>query len=229
MDIYYVCVIGSIQTLPVWKHKNLIVDYVEDMGELKPGQYYDYIFIPTPVYWMSDGIFDDRELQQHVQFVKQNGYFQEIVLTATLPIGVAGKLGCHYLPLQQYFLSFFSGNTPLLFGCNDKTLVDHKTIHGFMFILFGTRNISLYYTEAVEMIFLITLCQNYINQSFYKEMSHFCSKNKIHIDFQSMSWVFYQDMTPILIYMIQQMEEAKLDCPILYSCLFRQHYIDIPI
>lgn len=229
MDLYYLCVIGSIQNLPVWKNKNLVVDFIEDMDGLRAGQCYDYIFIPTPVYWMPDGTFDDRELEHHAQLAKQNGYFQEIVLTATLPIGVAERLGCHYMPIQQYFLSFFLSNSSILFGCNDRILIDHKTVYGLMQTLFGTRNITLYYTEAVEMIFLITLCQNYINQSFYKEMSHFCSKNKIHIDFQSISWVFCQDMTPILIYMIQKMEDAKLDCPILYSCLFRQHYIDIPI
>jgi hypothetical protein len=230
MDLYYVCVLGPLQTLPLWKHPNLIVDHVETIVDLQEDQCYDYIFLPTPVCWMPDGAFDDRELGENVRCARQKGYSHEIVLTATLPIGVAGGLGCHYLPLQQYSLSFFLGTTtPLLFGCSDKLLIDQQMVRGLMSVLFGTRNVSLYYTEAVEMIFLITYCQNYINQSFYKEMSHFCSKNKVHIDFQGMSWVFSQDMTPILIYMIQNMEEAKLDCPILYSCLFRQRYIDIPI
>lgn len=229
MGLCYVCVVGSIQTLPMWRNPNLIVDFIENVNGLQAGRYYDYIFISTPVYWMPDGTFDDCELEQHVQTVKQYGYFHEIVLTTTLPIGVAGRLGCHYMPIQQYLLSFFVNNTIILFGCNDKVLIDKEAIHSLLSILFGTRNIMLYYTEAVEMIFLITLCQNYINQSFYKEMSHFCSKNKVHIDFQSMVWFYCQDMTSILVYMIQKMEDDKLDCPILYSCLFRQHYIDIPI
>jgi hypothetical protein len=228
MDLYYICVIGSVQNLSIWKNKNLIVEFVENIRELRAGCAYDYVFISTPVCWLTDGKFDDSELENNVNVARENGYSQEIILISTLPIGVAGKLGCHYLPIQQHYLSFFT-NTPLLFGCHEKILIDQKMIYNLVSTMFGTMNISLYYTDSVEMIFLITLCQNYINQSFYKEMSHFCSKNKIRIDFQSMSWIFYQDMTPILIYMIQQMEEAKLDCPILYSCLFRQHYIDIPI
>lgn len=226
MDLYYLCVVGPIQTLSLWKQKNLIVEFIENVDGLQSDCLYDYVFISTPVCWLPDGTFDYQELQEHVDVIKEKGY--EIILTATLPIGVAGKLGCHYLPIQQYYLSFFT-NTPILFGCSEKVLIDRDIIYNLVFILFNTPNISLYYTEAVEMIFLITLCQNYINHSFYKEMSHFCSKNKVRIDFQSMSWIFYHDMTPILIYMIQQMEDARLDCPILYSCLFRQHYIDIPI
>lgn len=226
MDLYYICVIGSLQTLSLWKQKNLIVEFIENVSDLRSGCLYDYVFVSTPICWMPDGTFDYQELEKHVNIVKELGY--EIILTATLPIGISGKLGCHYLPIQQYYLSFFT-NTPMLFGCYEKTLIDKDMIYNLMNVLFHTKNISLYYTEAVEMIFLITLCQNYINHSFYKEMSHFCSKNKIRIDFQSISWIFYQDMTPILVYMIQQMEEARLDCPILYSCLFRQHYIDIPI
>lgn len=229
MNLYYVCVVGSIQqTLSIWKNNNIIVEYVETINELQKEKYYDYIFIPTPVCWSPDGTFEDKDLQKHVFLARQLGYDQEIVLTATLPIGVAGKLKCHYLPIQQYQICCLN-KTPVLFGCHDKILVDHNNIHNFMSLLFGTKKISLYYTDAVEMIFLISLCQHYINQSFYKEMSHFCFKNKIHIDFHSISLIFYQDMTPILIYMIQQMEDAKLDCPILYSCLFRQHYIDIQI
>lgn len=228
MDLYYICVVGcSIQTLSIWKNNNLIVEYVENIYDLKK-EPYEYIFLYTPVSWSSDGTFDDMDLQEHVRFARHLGYDQEIVLTSTLPIGVAGRLKCHYLPIQQYLICCLN-KTPVLFGCYEKVLVDHDNIHNFMFLLFGTKKISLYYTDAVEMIFLISLCQHYINQSFYKEMSHICFKHKIHIDFYSISWIFYQDMTPILIYMIQQMEDAKLDCPILYSCLFRQHYIDIPI
>lgn len=228
-NLYYVCVVGSMQqTLSIWKNNHLLVDFVETIHDVLKEQSYDYLFLSTPVSWSPDGVFDDQELQEHVAIARQAGYDQQIVLTATLPIGVAGKLQCHYLPIQQYLICCFN-KTPVLFGCYDKILVDRDSLYNFMSLLFNTKKISLYYTDAVEMIFLISLCQHYINQSFYKEMSHFCFKNKIHIDFQSISLIFYQDMTPILIYMIQQMEEAKLDCPILYSCLFRQHYIDIPI
>lgn len=229
MGVYYVCVVGR-QSLPIWDNKNLVIDFIESVNGLNRNHSYDYIFLPTPVYWMADGSYDDQELRKSVQIVQQYGYHHEIILTSTLPIGVAASVGCHYLPIQQYSLSFWNNsNNPTMFGCNEKTLVDNDTIRNLVCTLFQTKNISLYYTDAVEMIFLITLCQHYINHSFYKEMSHFCSKNKVHIHFEPMSYVFYQDMTPILIYMILQMEEAKLDCPILYSCLFRQHYIDISV
>lgn len=228
MDLYYICVVGSVQPLSIWKNNNIIVEYMEDVYQLQAEKYYDYIFISTPVCWSPDGTFEESDLKKHILFVRQQGYHQEIVLTSTLPIGVACRLGCHYLPIQQYLICCFN-KTPVLFGCHDKILVDRENIHHFMSLLFNTQKITLYYTDAVEMIFLISLCQHYINHSFYKEMSHFCFKNKIQIDFHSISWIFYQDMTPILIYMIQQMEDAKLDCPILYSCLFRQHYIDIAI
>lgn len=228
MGVYYICVVGR-QTLPIWDKHDLIVDYIDSVNGLAMHKPYDYIFLPTPVYWMADGSFDDQELHQSVHTVQQYGYHHEIILTATLPIGVASRMGCHYLPIQQYALSFWNNNNPTMFGCNEKILADYDTLRNLVSILFQTNNISLYYTDAVEMIFLITLCQQYINHSFYKEMSHFCSKNKVHIHFEPMSWVFYQDMTPILIYMILQMEDAKLDCPILYSCLFRQHYIDISV
>lgn len=224
MDVYYVCVIGPLQNLPLWQQNNLLVEFVGEVGGLKPGRLYDYVFLSTPVRWVPDGTFEYQDLQNHVMAVREMGY--EIILTSSMPIGMAGKLGCHYMPIQQYHLSFFT-NTPMLFGCHEKILTDRDMIYNLMKLLFRTQKISLYYTDAVEMIFLITLCQNYIHHSFYKEMSHFCYKNKVRIDFQSMNSLFFQDMTPILIYMIHQMEDAKLDCPILYSCLFRQHYIDI--
>lgn len=230
MRLYYACVIGPVQTkIPIWDNNpNLIVDFMEEAGMLGADRGYDYVFVSTPVVWLPDGTHDTSILERSVSVVKDKGYECEVVLTATLPIGVAGRLGCHYMPAQQHALSFFN-NTPTFFGCNEKVLADHEEMRGIASVVFGTQNTCLYFTDAVEMIFLITLCQNYINHSFYKEMSHFCSKNKIRVAFQSMSWIFQQDMTPILVYMIQQMEEAKLDCPILYSCLFRQHYIDIPV
>lgn len=224
MDIYYVCVIGSFPNLPIWQQKHLIVEFIEQVSDLQSGRLYDYVFLSTPIHWMIDGTFEYQDLQDHVRIVRDMGY--DIILTSPLPIGIAGILGCHYMPIQQYNLSFFT-NTPMLFGCYEKTLTDRDMIYNLMKRLFKTQNISLYYTDAVEMIFLITLCQNYINHSFYKEMSHFCFKNKVRIDFQNMNVLFFQDMTPILVYMINHMEDAKLDCPILYSCLFRQHYIDI--
>lgn len=225
MDLYYVCVLGRNQSSPLWNKPNLIVEYIENVCDMRGECMYDCVFITTPVEWLPDGVYNSEELKKDVLVVKELGY--EIILTATLPIGVAGELGCHYLPIQQHYVSYFA--TSMLFGCCDKVLVNKEMMYHLSRILFESKNISFYYTEAVEMIFLITLCQNYINHSFYKEMSHFCSKNKVKIDFQSISWMLYHDMTPILVYMIQQMEDAKLDCPILYSCLFRQNYIDIHI
>lgn len=224
MGIYHVCVISPQNLLFLWNHVPVTVDFIDDISQLQPEYGYDYIFLSTAVQWMADGTFEFRQLQDDVDRIRQCGYHHELILTSILPIGIADQLGCHYLPLQQYF---FQKNTPILFGCFHKFFIDRPAICDFLSLLFHTPHIVLYFSEAVEMIFLITLCQNYINQSFYKEMSHFCFKNKVHINFQEMD--FSPHMTPILVYMIQQMEEAKLDCPILYSCLFRQHYIDIPI
>lgn len=224
MGIYHVCVVSPQNLLFLWKHVQMTVDFIENVSQLQIGSSYDYIFLSTPVHWNSEGVFDFQELQNDVEQVRKCGYSHELVLTSILPIGVAGQLGCHYLPLQQYL---FQRNTPILFGCCEKFLIDRSQICDLLFLLFHSHNIVLYFTEPVEMIFLITLCQNYINQSFYKEMSHFCFKNKVRLQYEQVD--FSPQMTPILIYMIQQMEEAKLDCPILYSCLFRQHYIDIPI
>lgn len=221
MDLYHVCVVGqNDDDMPFWKKQNLLVDFVMNVSILQPD--YDYIFITTPVSWLPDGTFEEEELRKNVELVREQGYFHQVILTATLPIGVAGRLQCHYLPLQQ---SFFS---PIFFGCHEHILADHGNIYNMIRVLFETNNISLYFTDAVEIIHLITICQNYLNQSFYKEMLHFCFKHRIRVECPK-AQPPCKDMTPILIYMTQQMEEAKLDCPILYSCLFRQHYIDISI
>ena len=225
MDLYHVCVVGQNDDSPFWKRNTLLVDFIQDASVIQQG--YDYVFISTPVLWLPDGTFEEEELKQNVDIVRQHGYFHQVLLTATLPIGVAGRLQCNYLPLQQFFFSPVH-NTPIFFGCHENILVDHDAIYNMVRVLFETRNISLYFTEAVEIIHLITICQNYLNQSFYKEMLHFCFKHRIRVEC-SKTQPPCKDMTPILIYMTQQMEEARLDCPILYSCLFRQHYIDISI
>lgn len=227
MDLHHLCVVGKNDDTSFWKkNDHLIIEFIQDASLLKQ-DCYDFVFISTSVSWLPDGTFDEKDLQRDVDFVRSQGYFHQIILTATLPIGVAGRLACHYLPIQQFLFSPLY-NTPVFFGCYEHVLIDHDAIYLMVRVLFETKNISLYFTEAVEIIHLITLCQNYLNQSFYKEMLHFCFKHRIRVECTRIQ-PQCRDMTPILIYMTQQMEEAKLDCPILYSCLFRQHYIDISI
>lgn len=226
MNLFTICIIGYIQTLSLWRKDSLIVHFLDSASDLEEGKHYDFIFLSTPIDWHPDGNYDANVLQSDIDTIKQKGYFHQLVATTTLPIGLSAKLGCHYLPIQQLF---FHSYTPIMFGCSEEVMIDAVVIKKMLTIISGSDNVCLRYTNEVEMIFLITSCQNYINQSFQKEMSHFCNKNKITSPFPRMSWNISQEMTPVLVYMIRQMEDAKLDCPILYSCLFRQHYIDIPI
>jgi len=230
MNLYNLCIVGSnIQTLSFWKKDCIITTFLISIAELQPHQYYDYIFLSTQVNWDQDGGFDDTDLCRDIEIARDKGYQHELVITSTLPMGITETFGCHYFPIHQLHLQ---STQNLLFGCYYKFFIDTFSIKNLLKILFNTDKIELRYSDETEIIVLISSCQNYINQSFQKEMSRFCSKNKIATPFPPRLHPLSQEfclMTPILVYMIKKMEDIKLDCPILYSCLFRQNYIDIPI
>jgi hypothetical protein len=220
--IFYLGVIGnSFQSLPCWHNPKLHVQFLkdeEDLSLLNPDL--DFIFISTPVIWDQDGIFHKDTLHTKIQHL-QTTFYHKIILTSIMPIGVAEELQCHYCPLTLY-------NEKRLFGCNPNLPIDEHLLFSCVTTLLDRYEcLSI---KNAEIKCLITLSQCWINQSFQKEISIFCAKNNIILPFtQTPATILRKELIPILTYIIRQIEDTRFDCPLLYSCLFRHHYIDIPI
>lgn len=226
INLFNVCVTGDFQ-VDVWNQASFNTTILESALDLTPEDVghasFDFVFVSTPVEWRSDGGFCDLQLRRDVEYIRSCGYDRDIIITSITPFGTCEKLGCHYLPM----LRWGEEDGQVFFGCNTSTLVDADTIRDLLFAMFHTTRVSLRKIFDVEMRCLIHLCQAHINKSFQHEISHFCSKNNINLPFTPPKHT--PEITPVLVYMVRQMEDIKLDCPILYSCLFRQHYIDIRI
>lgn len=223
MHIFSICVIGdNLWNYPIWRKPNFYIHFIPTPTELESNQDYDIIFLSTPVEWLPDGTFNDNQLVSDVEIIHNKGYYHQLIVTALMPMGVCSRLQCNYFPLPNT-----CDDEPLLFGCDVKILFDPLFIYGFLSTLFSTRQYEIRSTNDTEIMFLIHICQSYINRSFQREISFFCNKNNIN---RITSHDIHHNLsTPILVYMVRQMEEIKIDCPILYSCLFRQRYIDITI
>lgn len=222
-NFFYIGVIGSaIMASPLWKNPNLLVQSIgeeDDLSLLDP--HLDYIFLSTPVEWDQDGYFNVDRLRAQVVRLCELSFHHKIILTSVLPLGIAEELGCHYCPLILF-------HEKRLFGWNATLAFDEQLLSSFLSIILSTYQ-CLSVRDA-EMKCLIDISQCWINQSFQKEISIFCSKNRILFPFHhSPATLLRKEMTPVLVYIIRQIEDTKLDCPLLYSCLFRHHYIDIPI
>lgn len=227
-NLFNVCVIGEVQ-IDVWNQASFNTTLLESALDLTPNDVrracFDFIFVSTPVEWRADGSFCDLQLRRDTDYIRACGYEGDIVITSITPIGTCERLGCHYLPMVRWHVEEQEGH--VFFGCNTRALIDADTIRYLLQAMFHTTRISLRKIFDVEMRSLIQLCQAHINKSFQHEISHFCSKNNINSPFIPPK--YSPEITPVLVYMVRQMEDIKLDCPILYSCLFRQHYIDIRI
>jgi hypothetical protein len=182
---------------------------------------YDFILVSKPVVWRQDGVFDIHDLQTCVARL-HSLTSTSLCITSVAPIGICDMLGCHYMPLSHYTA------TPY-FGCNVSLSFDLDLIRVFVSV-FHTTNISVYTPRDAETRVLVEMCQLWINQSFHKEMSFFVNRS-FPSPYYPLSDKHFQrkDLHSILTYMIRQLEDTKLDCPMLYSCLFRHNYIDINI
>ena len=221
--LFDLCVIGEpIIHFDCWNKHNFSVTYFMSALEMTMNSSceYDYIFLSTPVAWGADGNFSADKIERDVVHIRK--YSQApIIMTSVMPIGICNKLECHYLPLLMYLND---DEKPITIGCHTCSLINVDNIKTLITILLQTRRIIIKHIFDVEMSSLIQLCQAHINKSFQREISYFCSKNNISSPFVSSH--YSPEVTPIIVYMVRQMEDIKLDCPILYSCLFRQHYID---
>lgn len=220
--LFDVCVIGEpIIHFDCWKKHNFRVTYFMSALEMTISRYeYDYIFLSTPVVWGTDGNFSDEKIERDILHIRTQSQGQ-IIMTSVMPLGICNKLECHYLPLLMYLQD---DEKPVIMGCHTGTLINVDSIRALVSILLQTHRIIIKHIFDVEMSSLIQLCQTHINKSFQREISYFCSKNNISSPFTASH--YSPEVTPIIVYMVRQMEDIKLDCPILYSCLFRQHYID---
>jgi hypothetical protein len=206
---------GDTRHHPCWKNPGLTVSFLNDPDDLVDPDI-DFIFLADPVVWDTDGSFQTLRLEQTIERLRLRSCMG-IVLTSIMPIGVSDRLGCHYLPFIHP-----------IFGCNVFLPFDMLLIRSMLDVLFPDHPVIVHSTRDAEMRCLVETCQKWINQSFYREISQFCLKNRVKPPFLSTPPVD-REMTPILTYMIRQIEDTRLDCPLLYSCLFRHNYIDIPI
>lgn len=228
MTIFTIIIIGCDPRLSLWRHPSLRVISLDDCSSLSPIEILpDVVFLGTPVEWAMDGSFTTHRLQQDLERLHSLGYYHQIFLTAIMPIGISQKLHAHYSP-------FLLLPDQKIVGLNPTLWIDPILLRSLFVCLFpqilSTEQIFRLVQDA-EMLCLIQICQEWINQSFQREIALFCSKNALLPSSTEKHDLLRQrkDMYPMLVYMIRQIEETRLDCPLLYSCLFRHKYIDIPI
>lgn len=216
-NIFSVAVIGGgdMKLHPCWRNHGIAVSFIEHPDDLDDPDI-DFIFLANTVVWDASGSFDTTRLEKTIDSLRARSYMG-IILTSIMPIGVSDRLGCHYLPFVFP-----------VFGCNVMIPFDMQVIRSMLDALFPDQSVVVHSTRDAEMRCLVETCQKWINQSFYREISHFCLKNRVKPPFLSTPPV-NREMIPILTYMIRQIEDNRLDCPLLYSCLFRHNYIDIQI
>ena len=226
-NIFSILVIGeALRDLYLWKRHGFIVYFVDipsQISRMTLPLEIDMVFLATPVTWLSieEGTFDSKNLEKDVDIIRSHGYFHHhLVLSNILPIGVADHLGCHYCPLLPMIPERH------IVGIHLSFVMDMELFRSIFYALLDSFTMKI--TRDAEMLCLIDTCQTWINTSFQREISLFCSK--ISQDFsQKSSTSLRKELYPILVYMIRQIEETKLDCPLLYSCLFRHNYIDIQV
>lgn len=220
--IFIIGVIGeSLIHSSVWRQPVFHAQFLkeeEDFSILESNL--DFIFLSSSVEWDQNGFYQMDRLKKNIDRLIALNFHHKIILTSIMPLGAAELLDCHYCP--------FIFQDRRIFGCNTRIPFDDQCIRSMMFHLFF--HYEFLNVRDAEMKCLIELSRHFINESFHKEISIFCSKNNIMLPFFSTSRsVIKRDLIPVLIYIIRQIEETRLDCPLLYSCLFRHHYIDIPI
>jgi hypothetical protein len=186
----------------------------------------DFILLSTPVQWDADGVYHMDLLQQDIDRLREMApkHHHKIILTSVIPIGESETLGCHYAPLSMFSVL----REKRTIGYNPNVPTDLDLLRSFFSMLWGGNNITLRTTHDTEILYLIEICQVWINQSFQREIALFCRKTQITTPFCISSYP-RKEMYPILVYMIRKIEDTKIDCPLLYSCLFRHNYIDIHI
>lgn len=203
-----------------WLRGVLNAVYAERVSEIsRDSPKADIILLGTGVDWDENGMYSLDRLKREVVELQERGYLHEVFLTSIMPLGVCEELSCHYLPISP-----FSKQNPI-FGLNLSLPFDIVMLKTFFRSLFSQK-VRMFNVQDAEIMSLIEICQNWISISFYQEMSLFCELH--HIRFMSSPNSFYpnRDMKQIMVYMIRNMEEQNIDCPLLYSCLFRHNYIN---
>lgn len=178
----------------------------------------DMIFLCHHTEWRDDGTWDTSVIEDCVNRIRTMTRNPMICLTSILPIGTSDRLGCHFLPILR--------SHPLFFGCNVSVPFDARLIDSFMRVIDRSESPKIYTTRDAETRHLIETCQTWINQSFQREMSIFCARHNVKTPFLIERTMYKKEMSLILRYMIRMIEDTRLDCPVLYSCLFRNNYID---
>ena len=227
--LFSILLIGeTIRDLPLWRHPSIHMIYLDDCSDLSPlsggGGEIDFILLSTPVEWKPDGSYSIVQLRADIEKIKQFDLaVNKIILTSIIPIEESQRMGCHYAPLS--ILSVM--NEKRTIGLNLCLPTDEDLLRGF-FTLLLHNPVFFRIPQDVEILYLIEICQLWINQSFQREIALFCKKSQVASPFLHASFP-KKEMYPMLVYMIRKIEDTKIDCPLLYSCLFRHNYIDINI
>ena len=227
-SLFTVMIIGeALRDLYLWKRPGLTTYFLDTPSQLAVRHIdpmeIDMIFLATPVIWLSEeGAYDTYPIQRDLDILRSDGFYHSnIVLSSILPIGVADRMGCHYCPLLPLIPE------RRVVGYHLSLLMDMTLFRSLFTALLDRYDLKI--TKDAEMVCLIDTCQTWINTSFQSEISLFCSKISRDFSRNPSSSYLRKELYPILVYMIRQIEDYKLDCPLLYSCLFRHNYIDIPV
>lgn len=192
--------------------------FFSSVEEIHPCQSLNvFIFLGTEVKWDEDGSYTTKELEADIYLLNQKGYYQ-IFLTSIMPLKVCQNLYAHYYPLDV---------CPSKLGLNLQVSFDMEELH-FLFQSLNQQHLQVVSLEKLEMMVLVKTCENCINQSFYQEMELFCRKKNIpFFNVEAvLSRLYHKKNTRLILeYMIREMEDAEIDCPLLFSCLFRQKYL----
>lgn len=229
LTFFSIVIIGeALRDLPTWRHHSscLSLFFFQDCSHLGSlsGVEIDFVLLSTAVEWEADGAYSIEQIRMDMDAIRQQQIANhKIILTSIIPVGESETLGCHYAPLSVLTMM----NEKRIIGINMSLPIDRELLRAFFSLVL--QNPCLFRTtQDAEILYLIEICQLWINQSFQKEIALFCKKSHITPLFLHSSFP-RKEMYPVLVYMIRKIEDTKIDCPLLYSCLFRHNYIDINI
>lgn len=178
----------------------------------------DLILLGTPVQWKEDGRYSIEKIREDVKVLYSKGYSHQICLTRFMPFQETEALGCHYFPLD--FIE--KEGRGLCFGLNPTLSFDTDLLRSLFIDVFRAR-VQIMSLKRVETLVLIQSCKNMVDKILVKEMDPFYKMFDPVVS-EKDDDLSHEEVS-VLTYMIRKLEDIYEDCPVLYSCLFRQKFL----
>jgi len=214
-------VIGEkIHEFSLWNRPHIYTVYFKTAQEVVCADNLDIVFLSTSVEWNTDGTYTSIQLECDVKDLKQRGV-HTLLLTSILPMDLAERLLCHYFPLSLIFEKRVLGVHPLGW-------IHSELLHS-VFLRFFDSGIEFMNLKDAVIMYLTHACSQLVTHAFQREMSQFYfglyTKPAPFIR-KSLRFDVKEEYYPVLVYMIRQIEDHRMDCPLLFSCLFRYDFLD---